>query len=60
MITIRPGVLIGKAGQSLNKAVKELKEKFINDAWGFTDVKLDLIENKFRMFDYHFEGIEDY
>lgn len=60
MITIRPGVLIGKAGQCFNKAVEELKEKFINDVWGFTDVKLELIENKFRMFDYHFEGIGDY
>ena len=60
MITIRPGILIGKSGQSLDKALAELKAEFVSDKWGFSDVKLEIIENKFWIGNYHFEGIEDY
>ena len=60
MITIRPGILIGKSGQSLDKALAELKKEFVSDKWGFSDVKLEIIENKFWIGNFHFEGIEDY
>ena len=60
MITIRPGILIGKGGQSFDKALAELKAEFVSDKWGFSDVKLEIIENKFWIGNYHFEGIEDY
>lgn len=60
MITQRPGMLIGKGGESFNKALAELKVEFMGDKWGFSDVKLEIIENKFWIGDYHFEGIGDY
>lgn len=60
MITQRPGLLIGGGGRSFDKALANLKGEFMDDKWGFSDVKLEIIENKFWIGNYHFEGIEDY
>ncbi len=60
MVVSRPGILIGKGGQAFNKALEELKKDFMGEEWGFTDVQLELIENKFDYSQYHFEGIADY
>ena len=60
MITQRPGLLIGGGGRSFDKALTELKGEFMGDKWGLSDVKLEIIENKFWIGNYHFEGIEDY
>ncbi len=57
MISNRPGYLIGKGGQAFNRALDELKKEFVNENWGFTDLKLEIIENKFNFSDYHFESI---
>lgn len=60
MVTVRPGILIGKGGLAFNRALEELKKEFINDEWGFTDIKLEIIENKFSPSQYHYEDVEDY
>ena len=56
MITQRPGLLIGGGGRSFDKALVELKKEFVGDKLGFSDVKLEIIENKFWIGNYHFEG----
>jgi hypothetical protein len=60
MIIQRPGLLIGKGGQTYNKALSELKAEFMDDKWGFSDVQLEIVQNQFWIGDYHFEGIGDY
>ena len=60
MITQRPGLLIGGAGRIFDLALAELKGEFVSDKWGFSDVQLEIVENKFWIGNYHFSGIGDY
>ena len=59
-ITQRPGLLIGGGGRSFDKALADLKGEFIGEKWGFSDVQLEIVENRFWIGNYHFEGIGDY
>ena len=60
MVVSRPGILIGVRGSAFQQALEELKKDFMGEEWGFTDVQLELIENRFDYSQYHFEGIDDY